>query len=200
MDYSIYLDMDDVVAAFRRHCEAFFAKKADGSWNFYEQWGMTADQFWNEIDEDPFFWSHMPKTDQCDELVKLVETVDPDFNILTCPHDHEQCYAGKYYWAKKHLGFDNVARRLILDGAKWERSKVGRILIDDKPDNITKWKSGGGIGILWPADWNDNKGKDGIELVKSKLAGLDVVNGQFDKPFIRQSDKWFVDPTEEKIT
>jgi hypothetical protein len=47
-------------------------------------------------------------------------------------------------------------RVLIANGhtAKASVAGPGKILIDDKNENIDEWEAAGGIGILYPRPWN----------------------------------------------
>jgi hypothetical protein len=75
-------------------------------------------------------------------------------NIFLCssPCETSGCIVGKAWWVDKHL--PNYSRRLILTNRKDIFSGPGRVLIDDRDDNIGDWIDAGGAGILVPRPWN----------------------------------------------
>lgn len=166
----IFLDLDQVCVDFVSGCENFFGLKAEPKWDFFLDWGMTAEGFWEEIGQDQYFWANLPKTKEFNYLIPLISQYDPNFMILTTPTNQKSCYWGKHNWCKRHFDFEDTPKRLIYAYDKSLLSGMGRILIDDKPENIVQWESKGGFGILWPAPYNDNAGRDRIKFLGAKLA------------------------------
>ena len=161
---NIFLDLDDTLADFRGHCYSHFGVDPDtcrgkGEWDFYLKWDKlnTQESFWGEIATIDTFWSDIPALPWFYELIRLAREHDRLFNILTAPTNHDNCYAGKRKWIDNHFNFD-PRERLHLRKDKWRFATMGEdcVLIDDKPQNICEWNSAGGLGILFPATWNEN--------------------------------------------
>jgi hypothetical protein len=94
------------------------------------------------------------------ELVNFVQTLvgDDKWGICSSPlrGDRDNSAYWKRVWLTRH-GFLPPIDKLIFTGQKerfaTERfSGVPNILVDDKPDNISRWISKGGIGILYQAN------------------------------------------------
>jgi hypothetical protein len=65
--------------------------------------------------------------------------------LLSAPSRDESSKIGKFVWVKRNV----PGTKLILRSAerKQEFATPNSILIDDRADNIQRWKDAGGIGI-----------------------------------------------------
>lgn len=153
----LYIDLDDVLADFRGEIERrYYPQLADlqlkhpGKWEMHEILGISAAEFWKPIDLD--LWSNLPKTVECNNLLQTAENIFGKKNcfILTSPTLSPDSSKGKHIWVAKH--FPNWIRRLIICPCKADAiSGPGKILIDDRDDNVEAW---GGLGFLVPKMWN----------------------------------------------
>lgn len=174
----IFLDQDGVVANFVKssvavhsqvgNCEPDYVAK---SWNYFtEDWGITASEFWKQIDKSPKFWHDLEPFDYFDDLINLVNDYDGNFKVLTSPANSENCYSGKFYWINKHFKF-SPSKRAILHSDKSALVKdEDCVLIDDAEHNCDQWRAAGGKAILMPQQWNSNSHiEDKIGYVRSEL-------------------------------
>ena len=78
------------------------------------------------------------------ELWDYIKDKQP--TLLSAPSKENESRLGKRLWVKNNL----PGTPLILASAdkKQNYAKGNRILIDDRPDNVSQWRSKGGIGIL----------------------------------------------------
>ena len=90
------------------------------------------------------FWSDMSWTKDGKQLWDYIKRYRP--TILSAPIAAQSSKIGKKIWVKKNLG----QVKLILESSKKKHlhATPNAILIDDRPDNIARWKQAGGIGIL----------------------------------------------------
>ncbi len=139
-EFQIYVDMDGVLTDF----DASF-KKVDGRpTTEVEKEGDPA--FWEHVKKGGLeFWSEMPWMKSGKKLWNFVKPYKPI--ILSSPAEHSDSPKGKKIWIKRELG--NVKLILKRANEKHEFSGENKILIDDLTKNIARWKSAGGIGILF---------------------------------------------------
>ena len=78
------------------------------------------------------------------ELWGYISKYNP--TLLSSPSKNPASRLGKRLWVKNNL----PGTPLILASSekKQNYSNKSHILIDDRPDNISQWRSQGGIGIL----------------------------------------------------
>lgn len=174
----IFLDMDGVLTDFHRAALHVIIGNEQEASNLYENWpynefdiakvlGISQSNFWAMLDTFEF-WADMPKTQQCDTLLRLF----PDAVILSSPAMGYSA-SGKVAWLHKHAR----GRKFILTKHKEYIAGEGRILIDDWQENIDKWTKHNGQGILFPARANVLHGIDPLahvmhstqELFKTKV-------------------------------
>jgi len=147
--YTIYLDMDGVIADFDQR--------------FMDVSGMTPNEykdkhglkkFWNLIDKENKvkFWVGIPLMPGAKELVDYISQYD--YEILTAPSVRKQSKIGKTVWLRKiHPDLFPNTPKINFKPAK-EKHQVKQsltksdILIDDKVSTIDTWNLSGGTGIL----------------------------------------------------
>lgn len=109
---------------------------------------------------------------------KISKRYGHDWGICSSPirDDHNNSAFWKRLWLVKH-GFMPAVENCIFTSNKhhYAYDKLdGRpnILIDDKPENITRWENAGGIGIRFQCD------KDDIEeyLFPNVIEALEQIN------------------------
>lgn len=170
----IFLDMDGVFVDIMRGIENYFGvflDHASYSQDFYKKLGMHREDFWSGLSTE--FWATLPKTEDADLILALVEpykpmilTAHPGFGIA-------QCVAGKVQWLEMHLLDYLQEDRVVFSGRdKSFLANPGVILIDDHDTTITDWNKAGGDGILVPRPWNGTHGCDPIYTIQSQLMTL----------------------------
>ena len=139
--YRIFVDLDGVLTDFDKQFETLGQGKIDG---YEEKHGSF--QFWELIKSGGLkWWSEMPFMKNGEKLWEFIIENFVDIKVLSTPAKTiPESRLGKMMWVKTHLG--NYP--LILWSNKEDYAGEKNILIDDRVDNINKWKENGGIGIL----------------------------------------------------
>ena len=148
--YTIYLDMDGVIADFDQRFLDLSGMTPD---KYKDKYGMN--QFWDFIDEENKirFWAGIPVMSGAKKLIDYVSQYD--YEILTAPSIKKQSRLGKMIWLRKiHPDLFPNAPKVNFKPAK-EKHQVKTtltktdILIDDKASTVDTWNSSGGTGILY---------------------------------------------------
>jgi len=135
-DYKIYCDMDGVLVDFDKGYKELTSKNAS--------WGTDPEEFWAPITKAGApFWIKLPWMPDGKQLWSYIKPYNPD--LLSAPSREESSKIGKFVWVKRNM----PGTKLILRSAerKQEFATPNSILIDDRADNIQRWKDAGGIGI-----------------------------------------------------
>lgn len=156
--YTIYLDMDGVIADFDQR----FLDLSGMTPNEYkDKHGMN--KFWNLIDKENKikFWVGIPLMFGAQQLVDYISQYD--YEILTAPSLKKQSRIGKMVWLRKiHPDLFPNKPKVNFKPAK-EKHQIksnltkSDILIDDKANTINNWNSSGGTGILHTSTENTIK-------------------------------------------
>lgn len=150
-----FIDLDGVLAdfvngVFKFH--NFSIPWTEVGWEFDKKSGLSPEVFWNSLGMN--FWAGLQPTQEFSAIKDAAEKRFGKDNIFLCssPCLVNGCTAGKGLWVDKHL--PGYGRRLILSNRKEVFSGSGRVLIDDRDENIAEWIKLGGIGLLVPRPWN----------------------------------------------
>lgn len=138
--YKIYLDVDGVLADFDRQFKNLTGLLPK---EFESKYGT--EKFWEVIPKNnTSFWKEIPWMSDGKELFSYVKKYNP--TLLTAPSRHYTSKQGKREWRDEQL----PGTKLILKGAKFkhEYARHDSILVDDRVDNIERWNTAGGVGIL----------------------------------------------------
>lgn len=147
--YTIYLDMDGVIADFDKRFQDISGLTPD---EYKDKHGKK--KFWDLIDEENKikFWVGIPLMPEAKRLVDYVSQYD--YEILTAPSVKKQSKIGKMVWLRKiHPDLFPDTPKVNFKPAK-EKHQIksnltkSDILIDDKASTIDNWNSVGGTGIL----------------------------------------------------
>jgi cytidyltransferase-like protein len=136
--YEVYCDMDGVLVDFERGYEELTGKDIRG--NHVKGDG----DFWQPItDAGVEFWTKLKWMSDGKQLWDYIKKRKP--NLLSAPSREESSRIGKHIWVENNIPGVN----LILRAAdkKQEFASPNAILIDDRADNIQRWKDAGGVGI-----------------------------------------------------
>jgi len=141
--YKIYCDMDGVLTNFDKRFKDINPEHLSAA-QYQTKYGT--EKFWDLIDEDNKvkFWVGMEWMPDSKQLWDYIKDKKP--TLLSAPSKKPQSRLGKRLWVKNNL----PGTPLILASAEKKQNYSGgnKILIDDRPDNISQWRSQGGIGIL----------------------------------------------------
>lgn len=156
--YIIVSDMDGVLCDFvggalRAHGRSETHDSID-TWNFYEKWGMTLEEFlepcrsvefWENL--EPYPWAVEMLERISKNFVVFIATAPPD-----CVEAAGACAVGKYRWLKKHTGID--PGHVMIGARKHLLADPLKILIDDGAHNLVKFQEHGGLAIGFKQPWN----------------------------------------------
>ena len=136
-DYKIYCDMDGVIADFDKGYKELTGREAS--------FDTPKEEFWAPIQKAGApFWIKLQWMSDGKKLWEFIKPYNPQ--LLSAPSRDESSKIGKFVWVKRNV----PGTKLILRSAerKQEFATPNSILIDDRADNIQRWKDAGGIGIL----------------------------------------------------
>ena len=159
---TIYLDMDGVLvdfftAALRVHGQESLADAwPKGVRDMAKVMGLTQKEFWRPIEaQGEAYWEELEPLPWMHELVDIARA-HGTMSILTSPHLHPACHAGKYTWMQKHLakGPNRPFSEYVLTRAKHRLALRDSVLVDDKESHVEAFREAGGHAILFPQIWN----------------------------------------------
>jgi nicotinamide mononucleotide adenylyltransferase len=135
-EYKIYCDMDGVLVDFDKGYKDLTGTEASFS--------TDPKQFWEPIQKaGAAFWIKLKWMPDGKQLWNYIQKYNPE--LLSAPSRDESSKIGKFVWVKRNM----PETKLILRAAeqKQQFAKPNAILIDDRADNIQRWKDAGGVGI-----------------------------------------------------
>ena len=149
---TVFLDMDGVLVDFFNA----FAKLAN-----VKHWKQMDPQrlqdVLNKIVGSDYF-AKLPKTNACDSIVEMVVDFAGSYSILSSPlrGDIANSTKHKRAWVMDNLSPQPTTTIIVRDKSQYALlNGVQNILIDDRANNIHKWKEAGGYGIKYQANEND---------------------------------------------
>jgi hypothetical protein len=150
INYTIYCDMDGVLADFEARFEHFAGLSPDEyRKEITQKYGekQVDKMFWDLIDKQigVRFWRGIPWMPGGQQLWDYIKPYNP--TLLSSPSLDNSSRMGKSLWVKDHI----PGTPLIFRQAKQKSEFAGpnKILIDDRKDTIMNWKAKNGIGILY---------------------------------------------------
>lgn len=155
-----FLDMDNVLVEFtggickvHGRPDPYEGLTKQGEFQIEKMWGITAKEFWAPSNNKEF-WQHLDPTVEAEDIyLAAISLFGPqNVAILTAPSKSEWCVPGKQKWIEDH--FPDMRNNIIFTRAKKFLAGPGRILVDDKDQNIEEFEEAGGEGILVPRAWN----------------------------------------------
>ena len=159
----IYLDMDGVLADF------FGGLEKHSNVDHWKQIPKTEESIMGLKGTD--FFNQLEPYNSANELVNFVINLTGDSGWGICSSslrgDRDNSAYWKRVWLTKHFMMPSV-ENLIFTGRK-EQFSTDRfdgkpnVLIDDKPDNVSRWIAKGGVGIRYQAN------EDSLVDLKQKL-------------------------------
>jgi len=156
MFQQIFLDMDGVIVDF----DQGIRDKYNAQWWYptewaipYREFGTNFEDFWRGLNNFTF-WATLPWTRDGKRILALLEPYKPTI-LSACMLPFGT--AGKTLWLETNYPAVVKDKRVLLANGHSAKAAVagpGKILIDDKNENIDEWEAAGGIGILYPRPWN----------------------------------------------
>lgn len=176
----VFLDMDGVLVDFIAGAAALFkpVNPIVTRWAFYENWGLTAADFWMQIQNaGPAFWEDLPPTEECYDILDLLEKSFGVENIcLLSAVLMSTAAAGKVNWIKRFL--PRYKKQYLLGCAKHFMARPDAVLVDDADHNVEAFAGAGGQSILVPRPWNKNASLDTLGHVQEQVMSLSSSNKQ----------------------
>ena len=148
---TVFLDMDGVLVDFF----GAFAKLAN-----VEHWKQMDSHRLHGVLEKIVgsdFFAKLPKTNSCDSIIEMIIEYAGAYSILSSPlrGDIANSTKHKRVWIMDNLYPLPVKTIIARDKSQYALlNGVQNILIDDREDNINKWKDAGGYGINYQANEN----------------------------------------------
>ena len=155
----VFLDVDGVLsdlwgALYKAHNKPYdpddpslpVGKEA---YSLHNVFGISWEDLWKPYKES--FVSEMNKLSEADEIVRIINPIDKDWDVafLTCPLPNR--LNGRYGWLKKNYPGIPV---IIADDKSFCCQGPHTLLIDDYDKNIDTWEMSGGSTIMFPRRWN----------------------------------------------
>jgi len=186
LDKQVLLDMDGVLVDFTKGACSFHGVRNPYTKNSpnksrYEIWEyflLTFEEFFQGMDEE--FWAGLPKTDEADDIVDMLDDHVGLHNVCALSHavNSPGIHEGKVRWMNKH--YPDIPVLISSASANHDAppkhflAAKNRLLIDDHQDNVLRFVEHGGCGVTVPRPWNDyhHKEDEGIEHIKAGLASF----------------------------
>ena len=149
---TVFLDMDGVLVDFFNA----FAKLAN-----VKHWKQMDPQRLQDVLSKIVgsdYFAKLPKTNTCDSIVEMVVDFAGSYSILSSPlrGDIANSTKHKRAWVMDNLSPQPTTTIIVRDKSQYALiNGVQNILIDDRANNIHKWKEAGGYGIKYQANEND---------------------------------------------
>lgn len=158
MKPTVFIDLDGVLAdfvrgSFRLHKRSLPMRSV--RWGFPQQIGFRDEYdpaFWNPMGRD--FWANLDVLADGVSLLHAAESMLPAnrIGLLTSAAGVDGCLDGKRDWVGRHL--PEYLPRFFTGVTKELFAAPGKILIDDREENVSRFVAEGGSAVLVPRPWN----------------------------------------------
>jgi hypothetical protein len=147
--YEVFLDMDGVLVNFDGQMVDTFGKNFETMAN-----ELGSKEIWRQVEEQGAdFWLGMRPLPGYNQLVSYIRDSGVPMFILTAPPKPknvdvkyiQDVMKWKTQWIRRHVGGTKML--FAYSGEKGKYAKPNRILVDDWKENLSDWKSKGGIPI-----------------------------------------------------
>jgi 5'(3')-deoxyribonucleotidase len=121
-------------------------------WDIFSYFPDDVKHKFFEVCNQPGWCLNIPVYEGAKEAVEVLRE-KYDLYIVTTPMNHSRNWVWeREAWLKRH--FDIDPDRIVHTSAKY--LCLGDVLIDDKPENISKWQKehSKGYGLLWDQPYN----------------------------------------------
>ncbi len=176
----LFVDLDGVMANFHRGaCPLFQVPYPRQSVLHFEwlfnQTGTTVEDFLGRIDATPGFWEKLEPFPWLPELIQILDTACPNWQILTFATQDPVSWQGKAAWVKRVLGADSIRRLVMIHGDKERLASPDALLVDDHRRWCQNWKASGGLDAFHWIEYTE----DHQEMWSLQLARLRDFLSQF---------------------
>lgn len=119
--------------------------------------GLSKIEFWNNCDNADGLFDTGEFYEWTNNLINVCNHYSNN-NVIFCSNPGNN----PKHWGEKRRLIDrfnnefNFNMHMILTQSKHTLSLPNVVLIDDHPNNITRFNNGNGIGILFPQYWNNS--------------------------------------------
>ena len=145
MSYTLFLDLDGVLADFDRHVHNLTSRTADAL--------DAEDRLWMFVGTQPNFWFDMPRTPYATEIWEVSKRIafprQPVILTGVPRTGRETAEAQKRQWVAQKLGSEVEVITCFSRDKQRHMRAPGDILLDDRVDNITRWRRAGGTAVLF---------------------------------------------------
>lgn len=181
MDWTIYVDMDGVLARFSKGAcrlhgrESMYIEDSwHPTWDIWDHMGLSKEDFWKTINEaGQIFWSSLEPYPWHFALLNLAERHGAPV-IASDASASCHCPSGKASWLEQHA--PHLAEDYHFTKKKSRLSQPGTILIDDNEKQVSAFlgAKNPGKAILFPQPWNRNRHlvHDRLGYVEQQLKGI----------------------------
>jgi hypothetical protein len=137
---NLFMDLDGVLAAFDENVERRFGAPPSV---------LGDERMWQLVNNHEDFWIAMPLKEGAAELWAAALPFKPV--VLTgCPRsNYEQAAAHKREWVAGHFGSDIKVITCLSRDKQLHLIEPGDVLVDDRVQNIKRWRKVGGVGVLY---------------------------------------------------
>lgn len=167
-DSILYLDMDDVLAEFKRAACIIHGYTGEEPelqvWELPAAMGISNTQFWAPLDNYSF-WVSLKECPWAETLMKKMRKCFGSVVICSSPSHSSSCYAAKVDWLRARRWYKG--EDIILMSHKERLAKENTYLLDDRQENVISFVSAGGTGLLFPQPWNISKTQPTKRIVAS---------------------------------
>ena len=157
----LLMDLDEVFADFGGGAlqvhgwtrEQFVNKHPLGVWDMCQTLGVTEDEFWEPIhNAGAQFWEELDPLPWFQGLLDWVNRLGMEWYLVSSPSRDPSSYVGKLNWIAQYFGA--TFNKFILTQHKHLLARRDTLLVDDKEDNIEKFRKYGGLSVLFPSVGN----------------------------------------------
>ncbi len=171
---TVYLDMDGVLCDFKSPITMTLGKQT-----FHQVTNNEFDEFFKQVNVAEYF-SKLPMFPEARMLIEFVIGLVGSYDICSCPLKHyvKQSIYGKNRWIENNLDkkYQPISAHYVFDKSKYAVKEDGtpNILIDDQDDNISAWRTAGGIAIQFESDHGQfhnlvKELAEAVESIKEKI-------------------------------
>lgn len=179
---TIYVDMDGVIAAWTEAIFSLYGQPLpEGKMPYEVQHTLNVDEdeMWDRINSlGAEWWENLQPYPWFRDLWSRLHALGHEVAISTSPCRIGNSAMGKTRWIRKHIGPE--FRRYMIGADKWRLAHPRAVLIDDSEEKLAKFVEHGGIGILFPRQWNSGpevKPEQLVDHVVSNVQRALLMNG-----------------------
>jgi len=177
---TVFLDVDGVLANFRKNIHDAFNKRYDYSllspkWTFWDDWSDVTFEMVNAVCTISF-WQNLEWMHDGEDILEIIRGRFDlhQIYLLTVPMPNVGSATGRWSWIKEYLP-EFYKRTIITQAPKHLLARPDTLLIDDKDENVDGFREAGGKALLVPRPWNRAhlQANRTVEVVKEFLERIE---------------------------